>query len=77
MLNSPSFEDIKCWSGNLGNIATHAIVFAQLYTSDGVKYGLHPFIVQVRDFNLEPLPGITVGDMGLKHGLNGLSNGYV
>ena len=75
MLNSPSFQDIKCWSGNLGNLATHAIVYAQLYTSDGVKHGLHPFIVQVRDLDRKPLPGIIVGDMGLKLGLNGLSNG--
>ncbi|XP_047141556.1 peroxisomal acyl-coenzyme A oxidase 3 isoform X1 [Hydra vulgaris] len=77
VLNTPSFQDIKCWSGCLGNLAMYAIVYAQLYTSDGVKHGLHPFIVQVRNYNKEPLPGITVGDMGLKLGLNGLSNGYL
>ncbi len=78
IINSPSFEDCKIWVGNLGKCATHAAVFAQLYTPDGVCQGLHIFIVSVRDpHTLYALPGITVGDMGAKAGLNGVDNGFL
>ena len=30
-------------------MATHAVVYAQLYTPDGTCHGLHSFVVQVRD----------------------------
>ncbi len=36
VLHTPDFEAAKAWSGNLAESATHASVFAQLYTSDGV-----------------------------------------
>ena len=78
MLHTPDIEATKCWSGNLGKIATHAIVYAQLYTPDGQHHGLNAFVVPVRDIRtLKPFPGVLVGDMGKKIGLNGLANGYV
>lgn len=77
ILNTPCMEATKVWSGNLGQCATHSLVYAQLYTPDGVCHGLHSFIVQVRDINRKTLPGITAGDMGHKHGLNGIDNGYM
>ena len=77
VLNTPCIEAMKCWVGNLGQCATHTLVYAQLYTPDNVCHGLHTFIIQVRDINRVPLPGITVGDMGFKVGLNGLDNGYL
>ncbi|XP_042372761.1 peroxisomal acyl-coenzyme A oxidase 3-like, partial [Plectropomus leopardus] len=46
VINSPDFEAAKFWVGNLGKTATHAMVFAQLYTPDGECHGLHSFIVQ-------------------------------
>lgn len=78
VLNTPNIKATKVWIGNLGKNATHAIVYAQLFTADGVNHGLHSFLVPVRDvYTLRALPGVLVGDMGHKIGLNGLDNGFM
>lgn len=50
---------------------------AQLFTK-GKNYGMHAFIVPIRDLQThKPLPGVTIGDIGPKFGYNGVDNGFL
>ncbi len=77
-LHTEDFEAAKAWSGNLGKTATHAVVFAQLITPDQQCHGIHSFFVPIRNpSDMHDLPGVTIGDMGEKIGLNGVDNGFM
>lgn len=85
ILHTPNLKAIKYWPGTLGFSATHAIVMARLIIpekgvdSDAkmVDYGVHPFFVQLRDLETgKPMPGIELGDVGLKPAHNQNDNGY-
>ncbi|XP_065085923.1 probable peroxisomal acyl-coenzyme A oxidase 1 [Ochlerotatus camptorhynchus] len=77
VLNSPTLSSYKWWPGGLGHTANYCVVIAQLYTK-GVCHGIHPFIVQLRDEETHmPMPGITIGEIGNKLGMNGVNNGFL
>ncbi|KAJ8774314.1 hypothetical protein K2173_011117 [Erythroxylum novogranatense] len=73
VIHSPTLTSSKWWPGGLGKISTHAVVYARLVIN-GKEHGVHGFIVQLRSLDDHlPLPGITVGDIGMKFG-NGAYN---
>ncbi|KAI3707374.1 hypothetical protein L6452_25830 [Arctium lappa] len=73
VIHSPTLTSSKWWPGGLGKASTHALVYARLIVG-GEFHGVHGFIVQLRSLeDHSPLPGITVGDIGLKFG-NGAYN---
>ena len=77
ILNSPTLTSLKWWPGNLGHMATHAVVIARLILKDK-DYGIHQFLVQLRNLNdHEHMPGVTTGDIGPLFGQNGVNNGYL
>ena len=75
-MNTPSTKAAKWWIGDLGVFANHAAVFAQLIVK-GKNYGIHCFVVPIRDKDHKPLPGVEVGDIGPKMGYNCKDNGYL
>ncbi|XP_075033906.1 peroxisomal acyl-coenzyme A oxidase 1 isoform X1 [Mixophyes fleayi] len=77
ILNSPTVSSLKWWPGGLGKTSNHAVVLAQLYTQGECK-GLQAFIVPIRQMGThEPLPGVTVGDIGPKFGFDETDNGFL
>jgi acyl-CoA oxidase len=74
IINTP---DRSAWKDYLGNAALHAnwvIVFAQLII-EKENYGVHGFLVPIRDDKGNLLEGVYCEDNGLKGGLNGIDNG--
>lgn len=76
IIHTPCETAQKYWIGGAAETAHWSTVFAQL-TVDGIQYGIHPFLVQLRDDNGRILPGITIADCGHKMGLNGVDNGRI
>ncbi|KAJ9556155.1 hypothetical protein OSB04_010769 [Centaurea solstitialis] len=80
VIHSPTLTSSKWWPGGTAKVSTHAIVYARLIL-DGQFHGVHGFIVQLRNLeNHTPLPGITVGDIGMKFGngaYNTMDNGVI
>jgi acyl-CoA oxidase len=76
VLHTPSDKAYKFWPGELGKLASHAVVFARLI-SKGEDHGVQPFFCRIRDENHHPLPGIDVGDIGLKFGYQMKDNGFL
>ncbi|GMR33139.1 hypothetical protein PMAYCL1PPCAC_03335, partial [Pristionchus mayeri] len=77
VIHTPQMSAAKWWPGGLGKSANYAAVMAQLHTN-GENKGPHLFMVPLRDSATHaPLPGITVGDIGPKFGINANDNGFL
>lgn len=77
VLYTPHERGMKFWIGNAAQTANMAVIAANLIVK-GKDYGMHMFVVEIRDrvtHNL--LPGVTIGDCGEKMGLNGVDNGFM
>ena len=73
-LHTPRHDAHKEYIGNVAAHAKMATVFAQLHTR-GEAYGVHAFLVPIRDEQGQAMPGVTIADSGRKLGLNGVDNG--
>ncbi|GFO40421.1 acyl-CoA oxidase [Plakobranchus ocellatus] len=77
IINSPTITSSKFWPGGLGKTANHCVVMARLQIG-GQDCGMQSFIVPIRDTEThQPLPGITVGDIGPKFGYSTNDNGFL
>lgn len=77
VIHTPTLTATKWWIGGAAQSATHSTVYAQLIVN-GKRYGVKPFVVQLRDpatFRL--LPGVVIGDIGAKMGRHGTDNGWI
>lgn len=74
ILQTPHREAYKEYIGNAAAHARMAVVFAQLHTM-GECFGVHAFVVPIRDEAGKAMPGVRIGDSGHKLGLNGVDNG--
>lgn len=74
VITTPTDHDHKEWIGNAAVHGRMATVFAQLEI-DGEGYGVHGFLVPIRDEDGNPMPGVRIADSGHKMGLNGVDNG--
>jgi acyl-CoA oxidase len=59
----------KYWPGEISFIANYAMVFAQAIVN-GKSKGVYPFLVQIKDSDLNWMPGIEGGDIGPKIGFH-------
>ncbi|MEV6299987.1 acyl-CoA dehydrogenase [Actinoplanes sp. NPDC051861] len=75
-LHTPHQAARKDYIGNAAKDGRMAVVFAQLITG-GRSYGVHAWLVPIRDERGDPMPGVTLGDAGAKAGLLGVDNGRI
>ncbi|MBB2944428.1 acyl-CoA oxidase [Actinoplanes lutulentus] len=75
-LHTPHQAARKDYIGNAAKDGRMAVVFAQLITQ-GRRYGVHAWMVPIRDESGNPMPGVTIGDAGAKAGLLGVDNGRI
>ena len=76
VIHTPHPGDRKDYVGNAGRDGRWATVFAQLEIGES-EFGVHAFLVRIRDDQGTPAPGVTLVDNGRKMGLNGVDNGRI
>jgi acyl-CoA oxidase len=74
VIDTPDDGARKDYIGNAARDGRMAVVFAQLEVG-GREYGVHAFLVPIRDDAGRPMPGVRIEDCGPKAGLNGVDNG--
>lgn len=74
IIHTPSDSAHKEYIGNAAKHGQLATVFAQLEIA-GEAYGVHAFLVPIRDKRGQTMPSVRIEDSGLKLGLNGIDNG--
>lgn len=74
VIHTPNLAARKDYIGNAALHARMATVFAQLHIGEE-NFGVHAFLVPIRDERGAPLPGIQIEDCGEKVGLHGVDNG--
>lgn len=74
VIHTPNLAARKDYIGNAALHAHMATVFAQLVIGDQ-QFGVHAFLVPIRDINGAPMPGVHIEDCGEKVGLHGVDNG--
>src|SRR3990167_1316461 len=77
VIYTPHERGVKFWIGNAAQTANMAVIAANLIVK-GKDYGIHMFLVEIRDrVNHNLIPGVTLGDCGEKMGMNGVDNGFI
>ena len=76
IINTPHERGAKFWIGNAAQTANMSVVMANLIVADK-DYGIHAFIVPLRNDNQTTKPGIIINDCGDKMGLAGVDNGMI
>jgi acyl-CoA oxidase len=74
VVHTPNLAARKDYIGNAALHARMATVFAQLEI-EGQHFGVHAFLVPIRDDNGAAMPGVHIEDCGEKAGLHGVDNG--
>jgi acyl-CoA oxidase len=74
VVHTPHRAARKDYIGGAARDGRLAAVFAQLVTQ-GQSHGVHCVLVPIRDDDGNPVPGVTIGDCGVKEGLGGVDNG--
>jgi len=76
VIHSPSLSSTKFWPGAIAFACTHSIVVARLIVR-AKDHGTHMFLVQFHSLEGgSPMPGIELGDLGMKMSYNGTCNGF-
>jgi acyl-CoA oxidase len=76
VVNCPSTLSQKYWISNGYKHANNSLVFAQTIVN-GKNEGVNAFLVPIRDQAGKQIQGVTVVDMGVKMGLNGVDNAAI
>jgi acyl-CoA oxidase len=74
LVNCPTPLSQKYWITNGACHSNFALVCGQTIVN-GKNEGVNFFIVPIRDKDMNPCKGVTIVDMGVKMGLNGVDNG--